>query len=162
MCDSSEFIFVKISQYLVYMNSTTKETLKTKSDSYVYLLVSESGATYIGATVDLDRRLRQHNKEIKGGAHATGSKVNNGETWVRACHVKNFPDWSAALQFEWRWKQISRKLSRDLVPLERRLMALKKLLELERPTKNAMAYKEWPNGMPEVVQEIESGLFLLL
>jgi predicted GIY-YIG superfamily endonuclease len=147
------------------MNETVKHSKTNKvcsSDFYVYLLVSDSGATYVGATVDLEKRLRQHNKEISGGAHATGSKVSKGETWVRACHVKNFPDWSAALQFEWRWKQISRKLSRDLVPLERRLMALKKLLELERPTSKAIAYKEWSKGMPEVVQEIESGLFLLL
>tara|TARA_B100000035_G_scaffold145958_1_gene124320 strand:- start:19365 stop:19799 length:435 start_codon:yes stop_codon:yes gene_type:complete len=144
------------------MNTTPRETVKCNSEFFVYLLVSDSGATYIGATVNLDRRLRQHNKEITGGAHATGSKVNKGESWVRACHVKNFPDWSSALQFEWRWKQISRKLSRDLVPLERRLMALKKLLELERPTSKALAYKDWPNGMPEVVQEIDSGLFLIL
>lgn len=132
------------------------------SNFYVYLLVSDSGATYVGATINLDRRLRQHNKEITGGAHATSVKVKQGETWRRACHVKNFPDWQAALQFEWRWKQISRKLSRDLVPLERRLMALKKLLELERPTSKAAAYKEWPKGIPEVVQEIDSGVFLLL
>jgi len=33
--------------------------------SYVYLLVSSDNATYVGATVDLNRRLRQHNKEIK-------------------------------------------------------------------------------------------------
>lgn len=144
------------------MNTTPRETVKCNSEFFVYLLVSDSGATYIGATVNLDRRLRQHNKEITGGAHATGSKVKKGESWVRACHVKNFPDWSSALQFEWRWKQISRKLSRDLVPLERRLMALKKLLELERPTSKALAYKDWPNGMPEVVQEIDSGLFLIL
>ena len=52
--------------------------------SYVYLLLSSDNATYIGATVDLDRRLRQHNKEIKGGAHATGAKVAKGETWIRA------------------------------------------------------------------------------
>ena len=32
--------------------------------SFVYLLVSTSGSTYVGATVDLERRLRQHNKEI--------------------------------------------------------------------------------------------------
>ena len=144
------------------MNTTPRETVKFNSEFFIYLLVSDSGATYIGATVNLDRRLRQHNKEITGGAHATGSKVNKGESWVRACHVKNFPDWSSALQFEWRWKQLSRKLSRDLVPLERRLMALKKLLELERPTSKALAYKDWPNGMPEVVQEIDSGLFLIL
>ena len=144
------------------MNTTPRETVKCNSEFFVYLLVSDSGATYIGATVNLDRRLRQHNKEITGGAHATGSKVKKGESWIRACHVKNFPDWSSALQFEWRWKQLSRKLSRDLVPLERRLMALKNLLELERPTSKALAYKDWPNGMPEVVQEIDSGLFLIL
>ena len=46
--------------------------------SFVYLLVSTSGSTYVGATVDLTRRLRQHNKEIKGGAHATGAKVAQG------------------------------------------------------------------------------------
>ena len=78
--------------------------------SFVYLLVSSDNATYVGATVDIERRLRQHNKEIKGGAHATGAKVNKGETWERACHVAGFPDWQAALQFEWRWKQLSRKL----------------------------------------------------
>ena len=50
--------------------------------SYVYLLVSTNGNTYVGATVDLTRRLRQHNKEIKGGAHATGIKVEQGEIWI--------------------------------------------------------------------------------
>ena len=84
--------------------------------SYVYLLVSSDDATYVGATVDLDRRLRQHNKEIKGGAHATSAKVLKGETWVRACHVSGFPDWQAALQFEWRWKQISRNLPTKMFP----------------------------------------------
>lgn len=72
--------------------------------SYVYLLVSTNGNTYVGATIDLERRLRQHNKEIKGGAHATGIKVAQGETWTRAAHVSGFPDWQATLQFEWRWK----------------------------------------------------------
>ena len=79
--------------------------------SFVYLLISTDNSTYVGATVDLDRRLRQHNKEIKGGAHATGAKVSKGEIWERAAHISGFPDWHAALQFEWRWKQLSRKLS---------------------------------------------------
>jgi predicted GIY-YIG superfamily endonuclease len=111
--------------------------------SYVYLLVSTHGNTYVGATVDLNRRLRQHNKEIKGGAVATGSKVSKGETWVRACHVSGFPDWSAALQFEWRWKQLSRKLPLKMLPLERRLKALKELLALDRSTSKALPYSEW-------------------
>lgn len=122
--------------------------------SYVYLLVSSDNTTYVGATVDLNRRLRQHNKEITGGAHATGSKVAKGEIWTRAAHVSGFPDWTAALQFEWRWKQISRKLSPKMFPLERRMMALKQLLALERPTTKAIAYTEWP-APPEVHLEID-------
>ena len=101
---------------------------------YVYLLLSSDNSTYVGATVDLDRRLRQHNKEIKGGAYATGSKVEKGEIWIRAAHVEGFPDWRSALQFEWRWKQLSRKITLNCLPLERRMMALKQLLALDRPT----------------------------
>ena len=122
--------------------------------SYVYLLVSTNGNTYVGATVDLERRLRQHNKELSGGAHATGMKVAKGETWVRAAHVAGFPDWQAALQFEWRWKQLSRKLPLKMNPLERRIRALKQLLALERPTTKAKAYIEWPSP-PEPHMETE-------
>jgi structure-specific endonuclease subunit SLX1 len=129
--------------------------------SYVYLLVSTNGNTYVGATVDLERRLRQHNKEIKGGAHATGMKVAKGETWVRAAHVAGFPDWQAALQFEWRWKQLSRKLPIKMNPLERRICALKELLALERPTTKAKAYTEWPTP-PEPHLETEEAQKLFL
>ena len=111
---------------------------------FVYLLVSTNGNTYVGATVDLIRRLRQHNKEIKGGAHATGVKVAQGETWVRAAHVSGFPDWPAALQFEWRWKHLSRKYGVKINPLEKRMNALRDLLALERSTSKAIAYTEWP------------------
>jgi structure-specific endonuclease subunit SLX1 len=123
--------------------------------SFVYLLLSSDNSTYVGATVDLDRRLRQHNKEIKGGATATGIKVEKGETWIRAAHVKGFPDWQAALQFEWRWKQISRKIaSKKMKPIEKRMVALKQLINLDRPTTKAKAYSEWP-APPEVVLEDE-------
>lgn len=117
---------------------------------YVYLLVSTSGATYVGATIDLDHRLRQHNKEIKGGAQATSAKVVRGETWRRHCYVSGFPTWQSALQFEWRWKQIHRKLSRTgKTPLENRMKALDMLLALDRPTSKAIAYSEWAS--PPVV-----------
>ena len=99
---------------------------------FVYLLESSDGATYVGATIDVDRRLRQHNKEIKGGAHATGARVAKGETWSRICYVEGFPDWTAALQFEWRWKQLSRKLPARMKPVERRMQALKELLGCRR------------------------------
>jgi structure-specific endonuclease subunit SLX1 len=119
---------------------------------FVYLLLSSDNSTYVGATVDLNRRLRQHNKEIKGGAYATGAKVEKGEVWIRACHVEGFPDWQAALQFEWRWKQLTRKITITVHPLHRRMVALKQLLNLERSTTKATAYTEWPEP-PKVVLE---------
>jgi len=128
------------------------------SQFFVYLLVSSDNSTYVGATVDLERRLRQHNKEIKGGAHATGIKVNKGEIWERAAHVKGFPDWQSALQFEWRWKQISRKLPIKMFPLERRILALKKLISLDRSTSKAIPYAEWENP-PEINLETEEAKY---
>ena len=120
--------------------------------SFVYLLHSTKNATYVGATINLEKRLRQHNKEIKGGARATSIRVEQGEIWQRACYVEGFPDWQAALQFEWRWKQLSRKLSPALFPLKRRMIALKELLALEKSTSKAVAYSEWSNP-PNIVFE---------
>ena len=116
---------------------------------FVYLLECTDGSTYVGATVDLDHRLRQHNKEIKGGAHATSAKVSAGKSWKRVCHVAGFPDWPAALQFEWRWKQLSRRLPLKMNPLERRKKALETLLTMDRPTTKAIPYSEWTS--PPVV-----------
>lgn len=120
---------------------------------FVYLLQSsDNKATYVGATIDVDRRLRQHNKELSGGAHYTGMKVNKGISWNRICYVQGFPDWKAALQFEWRWKQLSRKLSQSIPPLERRQIALDELLSLEKPTTAAIPYSQWTEP-PKVIYE---------
>ena len=127
--------------------------------SYVYLLLSSDGSTYVGATVDLDRRLRQHNKEIKGGAIMTSSKVLKGETWIRVMHVAGFPDWQSALQFEWRWKQLTRKIHIKKCPLERRIQALKQLLLLERSTSKAMPYTEWPEKPKVVIEDTEAQMY---
>ena len=131
--------------------------------SYVYLLESSTGATYIGATIDLDRRLRQHNKDIKGGACATGSRVARGEIWHRVAYVSGFPDWQAALQFEWRWKNLSRiKAFRSIKkPVNRRLAALDRLLSLERSTENAVPFRQWDHAYPHVHFE-NADTFLLL
>jgi len=120
---------------------------------YVYLLLASDNSTYVGATVDLERRLRQHNKEIKGGAFATGSKVEKGIVWIRAVHVEGFPDWQSALQFEWRWKQLTRKQNSNQLPLLRRLKALKELIMMDKPTSKAKLYSEWNNDGPQVILE---------
>lgn len=123
---------------------------------YVYLLLSSDNSTYVGATVDLDRRLRQHNKEIKGGAFLTSSKVLKGETWIRVAHIEGFPDWQSALQFEWRWKQLSRKITTKMLPLERRMIALKQLLLLDKPTTKAKLYSEWLNPPKVIIEDTET------
>ncbi len=140
---------------------------------YVYILESsDCKATYVGATVDLNHRLRQHNKELAGGAHATSVKVAQGCTWNRICFIQGFPDWPAALQFEWRLKQLSRKLlkgdasksdasksdasksdnNKNSKPIERRIQALHQLLSLDKPTTKAIPYSNWPSP-PEIVWE---------
>ena len=123
---------------------------------YVYLLLSTNNSTYVGSTVDLNRRLRQHNKEISGGAIATTSKVLNGEAWVRVAHVEGFPDCQSALQFEWRWKQLSRKLGNQMLPLERRMVALKQLLALDKPTSKAKLYSEWSEPPKFILEDDEA------
>ena len=116
--------------------------------SFVYFIESTNGSTYIGATVNLDKRIRQHNKEIKGGARATSIKVEQGEVWKYICYVENFPNYNEALKFEWRWKQISRLIQKSNVtinPREKRFEALKKLLNLDKSTSKAIPYSEWEN-----------------
>jgi len=123
---------------------------------FVYLLLSSNNCTYVGSTVNLERRLRQHNNEIKGGAHLTVSKVLNGENWIRVVHVEGFPDWQSALQFEWRWKQLTRKISTYENSLHRRMIALKQLLELDRPTSKAKLYSEWREPPKIVIEDNEA------
>ena len=106
----------------------------------VYLLatVESPTRTYVGATIDIDRRLRQHNGEISGGAKAT-STVPGG--WYRICYVKGFLSEGKALRFEWYWKYLSKK--EHAAPLDRRRLALDKLI----------ASNEWADAGLEIVHE---------
>jgi putative endonuclease len=104
---------------------------------YVYLLATVEAPckTYVGATIDVDRRLAQHNGLQSGGARAT-STVPGG--WYRVCYIKGFPDKREALRFEWWWKRRSALFikkcaktsakSSKMGPLERRQAALEAML----------------------------------
>ncbi len=90
---------------------------------FCYMLQSTDGKrTYVGATIDPNRRLRQHNGEISGGARAT-----KGRAWARRFLVSGFADERAALRFEWRWKYLTRQAPGDTY-MERRAHALSLLL----------------------------------
>jgi putative endonuclease len=123
---------------------------------YCYMLYTDKGQTYLGATIDVDRRLRQHNQEISGGARVTGMRVAQGLTWRRACYITAIPEWRSALQIEWRWKQLGRTEFKHIRnPIERRLCSLKKLLSLEKPTEKAIPYEAYPSGPPQIVWDSE-------
>lgn len=96
--------------------------------------------TYIGATIDVNRRLQQHNGVLSGGAKATHGKV-----WERVCYVSGFPTERAALQFEWAWKHVSKKQTGGA--LQRRAKALMELFACDQPTSKAIDYTSYVKGL---------------
>jgi len=56
-----------------------------------------SNKTYNGSTNDLNRRLKQHNGELSGGAKAT----HIDRPYVFICYLSNFSTHQIALQCEW-------------------------------------------------------------
>jgi predicted GIY-YIG superfamily endonuclease len=114
------------------------------------LLLDTAEKTYVGATVDIDRRLRQHNSELAGGARYTTSQSSGGiHKWTRVCYVEGFRTKQEALQFEWALKYHSRKISTKHYssPLKRRLFALQ-MLSTEEKWTHLSVHTEQP--LPEL------------
>jgi putative endonuclease len=75
-----------------------------KSTWFVYIIENEKGYFYTGITTDIDRRLRQHSGEIKGGA-----KFFHSGSPVKVLFKKKFPDRSLASKFEAMVKKMKRE-----------------------------------------------------
>ena len=77
---------------------------------YCYIIYNENDRTYNGYTVNLQRRLKQHNGMLKGGAKAT----HNRGPWRFLCVITS-PCWdcvSTAMQHEWSIKYPTRRRPR--------------------------------------------------
>ena len=85
--------------------------------------------TYVGYTVDFKRRLRQHNREIKGGAKATA-----GRKWRMILQITGLPDKHHALSLEWHLKHYTvrksdvKKYGHDTFPINSPSRAVTKRL----------------------------------
>jgi predicted GIY-YIG superfamily endonuclease len=79
----------------------------------VYLLVNKKkNQTYIGSSNHLLHRVRQHRREIKGGARKTSGWSHRPQVLA---FVSGFATHSQALSFEWHAKRASGN-SKSLVP----------------------------------------------
>jgi putative endonuclease len=95
-------------------------------DYIVYLLInSANNYTYVGITNNPQRRIRQHNGELVGGARYTHNFKKDGE-WIFYGKIENLTK-HIALSLEKRIQIKSRKVS-GKTPLERRLTAINFIL----------------------------------
>ena len=101
---------------------------------YCYWIVS-GRSSYIGATVDPVKRLKQHCSILKGGARRT-----RGKLWTYQCVISGFRTWKEALMYEWAAKYYSRNCR----GIETRQKALENLMKRERWTSNSPLASEVP------------------
>lgn len=76
----------------------------------VYILRCTDGSLYTGVTVDVDRRLREHNGELPGGARYTASRRP-----VTLAHVETAANRASACQREAAIKRLSRSAKLNLI-----------------------------------------------
>jgi predicted GIY-YIG superfamily endonuclease len=112
------------------MNIPNNLNVHEDLDNYiVYLLVNTdkyNNCTYIGMTNNPDRRLRQHNGDIKGGAKYTHCKKGNGR-WEYYGFILGLNK-SLALSIEKKIHIYSRKTYGN-TPLEKRLNCINNILK---------------------------------
>ena len=101
----------------------------------VYILQSGS-LTYVGMTNDFFRRLRQHNKEIKGGAKYT-QKRNH---WIPILIIDGFLTKREACQCEWKLKR--RYTEKNISSSERRIKHAYQCLQQKKWTTRSPLIKD--------------------
>ena len=106
---------------------------------YCYMIINDQCKNYIGFTTNPNRRIRQHNKEIKGGAKYT-SKYNN---WKYLFLIGGFKTKQEALQCEWRLKHPNNKYLGNYI---KRINYLDKIFKIgckfTKNTKNTIKYED--------------------
>jgi structure-specific endonuclease subunit SLX1 len=95
---------------------------------------------YIGYTVNFTRRLRQHNREIKGGAKHTAKYY----PFYPICVIKGFPDAYTAHSFEWHLQHFRHPRKRVYPRIKPILRNLENVIEIGGTVTDNVRM-EWPN-----------------
>ena len=105
-------------------------------DHCCYILYNHANhKTYVGYTNNIDKRIRQHNGEIKGGARFTSNQVVKGVVWVYLMIISS-PTLTKneALSLEWHIKH--KKIIYNGDSCERKFMVVKDVLETPKFNNN--------------------------
>ena len=102
---------------------------------YVYVLLCADDSLYCGITTSLEKRLKQHNGELKGGA-----KYTRGRGPCRYVYIKKAMNRSTASKLEYQFKQLSRKKKIDLInqAFPRQLASLDPLIQELLPLRSPL------------------------
>ena len=111
-------------------NMENIENIEIK-DKWSCYIIENKGCTYVGVSNNVDKRLRAHNGEIKGGAKYTTSK---GPGWKHICIISGFPTKIESMQFEWALKHVP---PRNAGGIKNRIRKLHFLLNKRRWTSKA-------------------------
>jgi predicted GIY-YIG superfamily endonuclease len=109
---------------------------------YCYILRNtyepDKNRTYNGYTNNPEKRIRQHNQELKGGAVYTKNWGN--KSWEIYVLIKGFPDNHNALQCEWRIKHPVNKKVRPKTynSPDGRVKGLNEILKLQKWTNQSV------------------------
>lgn len=120
------------------MGRTASSNRVTNKGWVIYLLCC-GRRTYVGATTDITRRIRQHNREISGGARATAGLAPG---WTVVLYITGFKSHREAL----RWEALVKKRSRGL---QKRTEAMLGLLQRVCPAPRSTKSKQYrvPTGL---------------
>ena len=126
----------------------------TTTPKWIFYIIENKRATYAGISTNPIRRLRQHNKELSGGARYTTARAPG---WQHVCFVSGFNTVSQALQFEWAVKHASPRRIRGI---KGRIHKLGVVLSRPRWTSRAPLASsvplvvEWVGETPDILVKI--------
>ncbi|KAK8957796.1 hypothetical protein KSP39_PZI001172 [Platanthera zijinensis] len=113
-CKANEVVEARDMEKQLFLHNSDEEAGEAevvKGFFACYLLCSLSprhrGHTYIGFTVNPQRRIKQHNGEKRCGAWRT----KRGRPWEMVMCIYGFPSNVSALQFEWAWQHPTESLA---------------------------------------------------